>query len=456
MAEPDHQSGPAARAARRAEPRVAIAVAGAGCALAVLGALVIGGGNAVDDVGAVNRWPGVFLTALVTAAGYALLAIARTGPLATAGTVAAALGVPSLVTFATLSDGPEPYSANAILTISTVAWAITWAAGPGRNRLFFLGAALIGLWATLLELVEGVFSAPTRLGTTFVDDPFLDDPFGTGGVGQDPFLVNDGPSATTVGFISLVFGVAYVLLGRRFDRRGEHGTSTSFAFAAVPVLAVAVSTLAPELQAAGTGILLMLLGAGLTANGATTGRRATTWIGAAAFALGAAVLLGDMSDDPTIIGMLYLAAGAGIVGLAHAVGTAAGEPDEMTPGPSIFTRGGGPTAQQQPWAAQQQPIPQQAWTPQQQPWAPQQQPWAPQQQPQQQPWTPQPQQPVPQETWTPQPQPQAPPAPPETPSALPETPPAPPEAPPAPPEAPPGPPPHPPRGEPPAPPPGAF
>src|SRR3546814_2907904 len=80
--------------------------------------------------------------------------------------------------------------------------------------------------------------------------------------------------------------------------------------------------MADDLEQAGTGLLLMLVGGGLAYHGSTAGRRGTAWVGGATTAIGAAVFLSDMTDDATIGGMLFLAAGIGLVAAGHAVATA--------------------------------------------------------------------------------------------------------------------------------------
>ena len=103
------------------------------------------------------------------AAGFFVLAGAERGPLATAGSVAAALGVPPLLFFLTVDTNElPPYSTEAILFVSTIAWLVTYAVGPGRGRPLFLGAGLIGLWASLLQLTEEVFDAPYLVSGFFV------------------------------------------------------------------------------------------------------------------------------------------------------------------------------------------------------------------------------------------------------------------------------------------------
>lgn len=317
-----------ARGVRRAEPRTSIAIAGAGCALAVLGVLIVAGDTGGGD-DSFNKVPGILLSALVVAAGFFTLSAVRGGPMATAGTVAAALGVPPLMFFLTFDqDGLPPYSTEGILIVSTLVWLAAYLIGPGRGRPFFLGAGLIGAWFTLLQLTEEVFDLPYGLfGFAPVFEPGFDEDFegGSGSFGQS----FETPDPTTIGLLSLGLGVLYLLVTRRLDTQGRHGAATPFALATLPTLFVGTLALAEDLEQAGTGLLLALVGAVLAYHGSTTGRRATAWIGGATTATGAAVFLGDMSDDVTIVGMLFLAAGIGLVGAGHAIATALREPDEM-------------------------------------------------------------------------------------------------------------------------------
>lgn len=347
------------RGVRRAEPRTSIALAGAGCALGILGVLIVAGDTGTGDDGDFNRFPGLVLSALVVAAGYFVLAQARRGAVATGGTVAAALGVPPFMFFLTFSgDQFPPFSAEGILIVSTIVWLASYAVGPGRGRPFFLGAGLVGLWLTALELTENVFTAPFGFLGGFMgfgaSQPFEET--GTsvdgGGVTADLSIFGgpgqgqsfDVPDPATIGILSLAFGIAFLLTGRRLDRRGHHGVATPLAFAALPCLFVGVVGLSPDLEAAGSGLLMVLIGLGLAYHGATVWRRATTWIGGGVTAIGLAVFLTDMTDDATIGGMLFIAAGIGLVFVAHAIADAINEPDEMTASHILVPVGAAPVA----------------------------------------------------------------------------------------------------------------
>ena len=159
------------RGRRRAEPRTSISLAGAGCTLGIVGVLALAGDTGIDDEsGDFSQVPGILLSALVVAIGYFVLTAARRGPVATAGTVAAALGVPAFMFFVTFDEnGFPPYNTEAILIVSTAVWLGTYLIGPGRGRPFFLGSGLIALWFTVLELTENVFESPfDPFGSFFV------------------------------------------------------------------------------------------------------------------------------------------------------------------------------------------------------------------------------------------------------------------------------------------------
>src|SRR3546814_6529513 len=116
-----------------------------------------------------------------------------------------------------------------------------------------------------------------------------------------------------MGVLSLALGIGYLVVTRRLDRHQRHGVATQFALATLPTMYVGTLLMADDLEQAGTGLLLMLVGGGLAYHGSTVGRRGTAWVGGATTAIGAAVFLSDMTDDATIGGMLFLAAGLGLV-----------------------------------------------------------------------------------------------------------------------------------------------
>lgn len=319
-----------ARAARRADPRVSIALAAAGCALVVVGVLVISGdglGAGSGDDG--SRLPGVLLSTGVVAGGLFLLARGRTGPLAAAGTVATALGVPALLFFLTFDDDSlPPYSTEAILYLSTLAWAAAYGFGPGRSRPFFLGAACLGLWLSVLQAVEEVFTFPFGIVSFFLGVSIDEDVTG-------PFAP-DVPDPMTIGGISLALGATFLLVARWCDRHGYAGTATPLTVAALVTLPVGVGFLADEFHGVGAGLVGVVIGFYVAAHGASVGRRATTWLGAAGVAWSVVAIVTDLVDDATPGGFVLMLVGAGVIVAAEALRRATNEPDELTAGPSPF------------------------------------------------------------------------------------------------------------------------
>ena len=172
-------------------------------------------------------------------------------------------------------------------------------------------------WLYVLEKAEGVLSLP------FLLPGFL--------FGQLP----DAPDATTIGGISLLFGAAYYVTAGALDRSGRQGAATPFVVAQTAALAVAVFSLAGDLEETGTGALLVGIGSALLVLGVAGGRRFTAWLGGVALVGGAALLLARaFEDDATAFGVAAIAAGCATVAVAHWLASATGEPGEMEPGPS--------------------------------------------------------------------------------------------------------------------------
>lgn len=311
----------------RPQPRFGNTIAATGSALAVVGVLVLAGDQLGDDGepfanGGGSAAPGVLLSALILAAGLLLVARSRTGPLATAGVVSAAVGVPSLLFFATWSSDEivGSSSADIILGGSTLAWAALYFVGPWRARPLFLGLALVGLWLFTMKQVQGDFSF---------------DPFGQGE--GSPF----GSSFSDLGAVSLGFGTVYLLVTFPLERRGYHGIATPFVPAGIVALVAGVALLSPDLEADGTGALLVALGTGLALVGAIGWqRRFSMWLGGIGVFVGASTLLGNNAhDSATALGIASIAVGIGVVALAYAVAQQWNEPPETEQGEWFPRRG---------------------------------------------------------------------------------------------------------------------
>lgn len=331
-------AGLGARARRRAEPRGSIAVAGAGCALAAIGAVVVGVSGGADG-DHFDRWPGVAATLLLLVAGILVHHHVRRGALATAATVAIVASLPPLLVFLTFDEGAlpgPPWSTEAVLVLSTLGWTAAYLVGAGRGRPAFLASAALGVWATVLQLTEQLFDLPFLVLQALPFGFVTFDDGGASGTGEgwseyEPsgFGGPSLPSATTIGVLSLLIGVGYLLLSRHLDRRGCPGVGTPVLVAALPALLTGVSFLGSDLGDGGAALAYVALGLCLAAYGASAGRRFTCWLGAVLAGLGIFDLASQAAGTATTLGITLLGFGMGTVVLAHVVGEATGEADEL-------------------------------------------------------------------------------------------------------------------------------
>ncbi|MDQ2647979.1 MAG: hypothetical protein M3Z03_00330 [Actinomycetota bacterium] len=312
------------RARRRGEPRTTIAVAGAGCAIAVVGILLI----SVDSgfgTGGFNRWPGLVLSALVVFGGLLAMRTVPRGPVATAGCVAVLLGIPTVVVFLTLSTNRfPPFSATSVLFLTTASWLAAYLVGPARGRTVLLGAALVGAWLTLIQVTEGPldFFPMGLLLFGFNDSSDYD-----GGMEGLSFVGGMSvPDLFVIGVLSLAIGVAYALATRWLDSRDYRGAGTAFAVATIPAVQLGVAALADDLGAGLTGLLYTVAGVALAHQGATLGRRATSWIGGFMVLNGIAVIVIEAADSAATAGLLLMLVGLCTVWAAHLAHTHFGEP----------------------------------------------------------------------------------------------------------------------------------
>ncbi|HEX2381617.1 MAG TPA: hypothetical protein VHI95_03200 [Acidimicrobiales bacterium] len=331
------------RVDRRPEPRLGTALAGAGVALVVLGAVAVGGDNAGGG-GAGSRLPGILLSLAVVLAGYGLSVRWRSGALGAAAVAASALALPVLMGFLTLdNDRVPPLQFDTILLVSTLVWATSYVFSPARGHCLYLSAALIGVWLWLLEASEGLLSYPFRATGSLFRLSTGDGEFG------GPFFgsARTAPDPHTVGSITLVLAVVSLVASAVLDRKGRAGMATPFVFVGVVQLAIGVALYADDLKQPGEGLAAVVLGLVVVWMGATAGRRLTTWTGAAAVWLGLVLLIDEVvGDSATGVGVAAMVSGVALVAVAHFVSTAWREPDEVVPGPSRFSYSGGST---QPW-----------------------------------------------------------------------------------------------------------
>ncbi|HKY65069.1 MAG TPA: hypothetical protein VJM49_01800, partial [Acidimicrobiales bacterium] len=345
-----------------------VAIAAVGCALAVIGLFVISGdAQAGDGDGEGSPVTGIVLSLLVVAAGYALMQLLREAPAASAGVTAVILGLPGLAFFLTVDvDDVPPFSLEAVLGLPALVWGVSYVVGPGRGRPVLLGFALVFAWLFVLQVVEDPFE-DLRPGSLFggdvvveeipesgVDDgfgdpgfdddfgdPTFDDDFGDPTFDDDVSqteVVDAGPSASTIGWLSVVFGAGYLVAARVLDRRRLAGAGTPFVLAGHVALIFGLLVLSDELGAAGIGVALIVAGVLVSRLGAVSGRRVTTVIGAAEIGIGAVSVLGDALEDAsaTSVGTAFFLTGAAVAALAQVLHVSTREPDQTTPGPSSF------------------------------------------------------------------------------------------------------------------------
>lgn len=344
------------RARRRPHPRFGVSLAAGGAALAVLGTLVVSFDELGADGGAdLDATAGTILTLLLIVAGYVALALGRHGPLAAAGATASALAVPFFLFFVTFDSGDAPpFSVDAVLLLSTGAWALAYVLGPSTGRPFFLGAALVGVWLFVIEQVESVFSTPFLFFAELGGGLGRGGPFG-GGFG-------DIPDPGTIGVISVVFGCAYLGLTVVLDGRAVRGVSTPFLVAGLVALVNGFGSLGQELEPGAVGLLLAVTGVAVAYLGAISGRRFTTWIGSVGSALGFALVVGEVVEDRSVTaaGAAFVVAGLVLVALAEALSRGFEEPGEFDdapyPTPTLVRSGGPPPPPEGPPPADAPPT----------------------------------------------------------------------------------------------------
>lgn len=349
------------RRARRPDPRLGVALAGAGCGLAVVGVMVVAGdaldgGDGGDGGG--SQLPGILLSLGVLVAGLLLLLRAPTGPLRTAGTVASVLAVPATAFFLSFDDGNsfEPFSGDLVVIVSAIVWLAWHFVGPAAGRTFPLAAGLLAAWLAVLQIVQDQLASPIDL----LSYGYFLILFGTNDASGFFGPAFGGPDTDGVAMVSLLAGVAAVVVGRRLDRNGEHARATAVAVTAVVTLFVGSVYLIGNADPVGAGLVLAAIGVVLAADGATRQRRGTTWSGAVFVVVGLGYALLDVAgDSATGFGLATAVAGIGTVVAAYFLTAALGEPDELAAGPSTFSGRGVPEsatpAPENPWAPPTEP-----------------------------------------------------------------------------------------------------
>ena len=325
--------GPGPRAARRPEPRLGVTLAGIGVGLVIFGVVIwsgdyISGGVHVDEFGGTSdggsrKALGIALSLVAVAIGYGLAISQRRGPLATAGVVASALGVPVLMAFLTFdlsstADAGLPFSLDAVVLVSVLVWLASYAFVPGaRGHAFYLGLAGVLLWVYVVDKAE---SNAFSLRSIFA--PVVN-AFGDGSA--------QSPDWTTVATVSMLFGLAYYVLMAWLDHTGRPGAGIGFAAAAFPAASAGIAAAGPDLEQTGVGVLLLVAGLLLTWLGARSGRRFTTWAWGFGAGMGIVLLVEKATpDNVTAGGVALIVCGVVLVALAWFAARAMGEPDDET------------------------------------------------------------------------------------------------------------------------------
>jgi hypothetical protein len=328
------------RAWRRPEPRLGITLAGVGVGLMIFGVVIwsgnylaggihigVEGGGSTD--GGARKLLGIALSLAAVAIGYALAITQRRGPLATAGVVASALGVPVLFAFLTFdlmsgSSSGLPFSFDAIVLVSIGVWLLSYLFVPGaRAHAFYLGLASTVLWIYVLDKSTAkVFSLDWFFSPIF------------SGFGADGSF--ETPDWSTVAVISLLFGLGYYGLMVWLDRTGRPGAGVGFAVAAFAATAVGIAAAAPDLEQTGTGVLLIVIGLLITWIGAGSARRFTTWVWGLGVVFGITLIVEDAtSANATSGGITLIICGAIVVAGGYFLSGLLNEtPDEPADEPS--------------------------------------------------------------------------------------------------------------------------
>ncbi len=315
-----------ARTRRRPDARFGPALAGAGAALALVGAFIWAVGYLAHDFGISfdsgdgegttsvhgegRRFLGFGVFLALALAGYAVLVLRRHGPLATAGTVASAFGVPLALGFAFLDiagavrSGAFPVNVDAVYLISIGVWLATYLGVPGaRGRAVYLAASALALpsYIAIKASGDGAF----RVGFSAVSG-------GLGGGGAPD------THRGTVATLTLVFGLVYYALAALLDRTDRGGVAVALLFPAFVTTASGISLAATDFGQLGTGAALTVIGALVALYGGRFGRRFTTWSGATSVVVGVVVLVTKLGTDHyTAVGLILVGIGIVVAVAAH-------------------------------------------------------------------------------------------------------------------------------------------
>jgi hypothetical protein len=322
------------RLLRRPEPRFSISLAAGGVVLAIVGVLVWGigylasglhvtfgtdGEGAAATYGESRRFLGAVLSLALVAAGYAVVIIRRRGPLATAGVVASAVGVPLTIGFLSLDigvifTGSFPISIDAVFLVSIIVWLISYFAVPGaQGRSFYLGLAALYL-ASYVEFKIGQNALLRSAASTVSNGSLSSGGSGTGDVAA----------------VGLIFGLGYYGIGALLDKRGRNGAAVALVVAGFFTTVGGVVAAASSFGQAGTGVLLVVLGSALGWYGGHFGRRFTAWAWTVGLVLGIGLIVAKIIPHSTTgAGIVFIVVGVAVVIAAQAIASATKETPDI-------------------------------------------------------------------------------------------------------------------------------
>jgi len=276
----------------------------------VWGGTYVGQGLAQSSDGSTNRnLLGAGLAAAVTVVGYLLVIVVRHGALATAGVVAAGIGVPLTALFLTF-DLTSSKAANwdAIFWVSVVIWAVSYLVVPGaRGHTFFVFLVANSVFDYVL--IKNTDNLTANLG-------------GSGGLHVG--------GLGTIAAIGLLFGLGYYLIAFLLDRAGRHGPATGLVYPAFNATTGGIVAWSPDVHLIGAGAITIVVGILVCWYGGRYGRRITCFVGAAGIALGIGLLVYDAAPSGGVTaGVTFLLVGAAVVVVAALLARALREPHDM-------------------------------------------------------------------------------------------------------------------------------
>jgi hypothetical protein len=253
---------------------------------------------------------------------YAIAIVLQRGPIVTAAVTVTVIGVPLMMSLFTADpQAGSVGNGDAVFWVSIAAYLVSYLFVRGtRGHTLYIGLAALQLWSYAVVKVE------PHLGDAATNRIL-------GGARSIPGLVvpPSRVSFNTVGAVSIVFGIVYLLLALWCDRTGRHGPATPLALVGLVVSLVAIAAFAPDAKQIGSGLLLIVIGLAVMVYGGKTERRFTTWSAALAAGAGAVLVVTKLleSSNGTVSGFWLMVLGVVLVALGALLRAALDEPDDM-------------------------------------------------------------------------------------------------------------------------------